>query len=214
MSAYNRQLDIYVPSENEERDIEPQTKTSWAWTVASSWLNYIGNGIGNTVSTAVTFGSYPKEHVEPHSLPKFRTDVCDYSGKSERVVFAQFLPYDSRYGIIHSMQMTETARRDCYDFCKKNGVYPISIDFIRQNGLTGPYFGTSGGVKNFTIVPKSTTLNVDGVTVILVSDGNSPSLTISLKTFCGMNKLDHKNILKLLDDELKIFYEISVYSEC
>lgn len=174
----------------------------------SMWAGWIGNGVGNAVNSIVSFGSYPKEHVKPHILPTSRSNICDYSGKSEESLYVQYMPYDRRYGIIYGSQHGKTARMDCYNFCKEHHIYPISMDFLSRNSLDGIFHAKSGGYKNWRIVRNSTTILKNEVVVIEMSDNDSTEF-INLKTICSMNKLDYKEIMKLLEIELQEWYGLT-----
>lgn len=206
----NLQFDIKIQTSSDEEnvgDVDQQTNPYYAY--ASSWVNFIGNSVGKVgdiVGNIVTFNSYPKEHVDPHQLPTNRTDICDYSGKSEGYVCVQYLPYDNRYGIIHSVFKRSKACDDCYAFCKKFEIYPISAEFLANNGFTGPLFGKSGECKCYRIVSRTSTIVKDGIIIIGITNGSDAPEYVSLKAFCGLNNISYKNMLSLLDDELREFY--------
>lgn len=204
------QYDVKIPLPEDEVDNSGQTESSY-YSYVSSWASYVGGAIGKvgeTVGNIVTFNSYPKEHVEPHQLPTRRTDICDYSGKSEGHVYVQYLPYDGRYGIIHSVQMRSTACEDCYVFCKKHQIFPISVEFLTNNGFVGPYYVKSGEYKAYRIVPKATTIIKDGVVIVGVTNGADTPEYVSLKSLCNLNNINYKNMLELLNDELCALYYI------
>lgn len=203
------QYDVKIQSHEEDVGNNPvqQTDSSY-YAYVSSWVSYVGGAIGkvgDTVGNIVTFNSYPKEHVEPHKLPAQRTDICDYSGKSEGYVYVQYLPYDGRYGIIHSAQMRSSACEDCYAFCKKHQIFPISVEFLTDNGFVGPYYVRSGEYKSYRIVPKATTIIKDGIIIIGVTNGDEPEY-VNLKSLCNLNNINYKNMLELLDNELRALY--------
>jgi hypothetical protein len=199
--------EIAIVSPEEDID-KPSQPTQSYYEYASSWVSHIGRSVSNTVGSIVTFNSYPKEHVEPHLLPVRRTDICDYSGKSAGVVYAQYLPYDGRYGIIHSSVMTERAKNDCYEFCEKNSIFPISLDFLMRNNYVGPYYAKSGDYKNYTIIPKATTIIKDGVIIIGICNGYGEPEYVSLRSLCHLNNINYKRMLELLHDELCSMYDI------
>lgn len=204
------QYDIKVQSydeDNEDYGKSSQQTDSSYYTYISSWASYVGGAVGNVVDNIVTFNSYPKEHVEPHQLPIRRTDICDYSGKSEGTVIVQYLPYDGRYGIISSSQMERTARDDCYNFCKKHQIFPISVEFLAKNKFIGPYYVKSGEYKCYRMLPKTTTIIKDDIVIVGVTNGSDPTEYVSLKSLCYLNNINYKNMLELLDGELCKLYQ-------
>lgn len=172
------------------------------WETLNFWIK-------NVTSYISSNDVYPKEHVEPHVLSKKCTNICDYSGKVELDIFVTYLPHDFNYGIVHSLQMSQRARQDCYEFCKKNGVFPISMEFIIKNDLNKSFFAMSGGQKNFSILANSETINKNGIITILVSNSFENFISVGLKSFCDLNKLNYKDIVNMLDKELQIFYNIN-----
>jgi hypothetical protein len=186
-----------------ENTSETPTKSYW-----SSLGSSILNAVSETVNAIVTFSSYPRDHVIPHELPLFGTNLCDYSGKACDELRIKFLPHDDQCGIIYSSQMEDVAKEDCYQYCKNNGIYPISLDFLTINNLTGPYYMKSGQYKNCSILSKSITKMRDGEISIMMSNGTEREF-VSLKAFCGLNNINYKNMLELLNFELKEYYKIS-----
>ena len=106
--------------------------------------------------------TYPKNHAIPHKLSTLDAHICDYSGKVEKDLYIQYLPYTYHYGIISSEYYLEYAKYDCYTFCKKNNHFPISIDFLIRNNFSDLYYATSGGCKNYRIMTHTTTFMSNG----------------------------------------------------
>lgn len=200
----------YCEDQNQYQDQNPVEENivekAGVWNYITSWTSYVGN----TIDSIIKYGEYPKEHVEPHKLPKIRKSVCDYSGNYEDCVYVKYLPYDIRYGIIYSAKMAYSARSDCCNFCEKNHIYPISFDFLSNNDYHGPYFVKSGDCKNYRIVPKTTTIVKDNLIMIGVTnrDGYDGAEYVSLKLLCDLNNIDYKKMCKSLERELKLLYNI------
>lgn len=204
ISIQSRQENTNVPDNTQDK----KTYFQHVFQTGSEWASYIGNSVENTLNSLVSFGSYPKEHVQPHVLPTVRSDICDYSGKSEGMLYVQYMPYDCRYGIVYGILYDKTARIDCHNFCKERHVYPISMAFLSKNSLDRFFYAKSGGCKNWSIVHNSTTIFKNEFVIVQVSDGIYNEF-VTLKTLCFLNDLDYKQIIKILEIELQEWYGLT-----
>jgi hypothetical protein len=214
----NNVVDTSYLNHNQNQEFEQKPPSlQWSWSsiydTSSQYVGTVTGFLGNTMASlgktvsSINYTSYPKEHVEPHILPRERTDVCDYLGKSERMVYPMRVLYEGGFGIVHSMEKRYQAQQDCYDFCKRIMAYPISRDFLMTMGYAGMYFGESGGCKNWRIVNDTTTILKDGTIHLPICDG-SRTMFINMRTFCGLNKIDYKKLIGHLEIELKNWYQI------
>lgn len=159
------------------------------------WDNYLSSLFG--------YERYPKSHVTPHFIPNKRTTICDYSGQPTDKLIIKCLPYEIKYGILCDESMYETATFDCYEYCKKIKLFPISMEFLIKNKLDGLYYARSGECKNYRILSGVTMIEnqTTGKIVFKVTDGKNIEL-VEFKSFCEFNKLNYKKMLELLEKEL------------
>lgn len=141
---------------------------------------------------------------------------CYYTDK-ETNGKSVILPYDESQGISCCDEKIMVAKKQIYDYCIKNNIFPVNRNVIDLlNVKTVRVKRTNGDIEDdWEIGNWKSTLEKDGQVYIgVINRRINGERYVPLKELCAMNNLNYETFDNLLREELKRMYLTDCQLDC